>query len=267
MQQSSFMQSQYGAGIPSLSLKVINDLSIPVPPLHIQEEIVRILDKMVEQQQTIEKLIELRKKQYEYYREELLKPKEGWVTKTLGEIFELRNGYTPSKNNPEFWGNGDIPWYRMEDIRDRGRILSDSLQHITSKAIKGKGLFKENSFILATTATIGEHALLIADSLANQQFTNLSIRKSLETDIDVMFIYYYMFIVDEFCKEHTNVSGFESVDMNALKNMEISYPSVKEQEEIANALDKFESCISELTQTLEVCKKRYTHYRDELLRF
>jgi type I restriction enzyme S subunit len=267
MQQSSFMQSQYGAGIPSLSLKVINDLSIPVPPLPVQEEIVRILDKMVEQQQTIEKLIELRKKQYEYYREELLKPKEGWVTKTLGEIFELRNGYTPSKNNPEFWGNGDIPWYRMEDIRDRGRILSDSLQHITSKAIKGKGLFKENSFILATTATIGEHALLIADSLANQQFTNLSIRKSLETDIDVMFIYYYMFIVDEFCKEHTNVSGFESVDMNALKNMEISYPSVKEQEEIANALDKFESCISELTQTLEVCKKRYTHYRDELLRF
>lgn len=256
-----------GMGNAKLMSNVMSNIRIPLPPLHIQEEIVRILDKMVEQQQTIEKLIELRKKQYEYYREELLKPKEGWVTKTLGEIFELRNGYTPSKNNPEFWGNGDIPWYRMEDIRDRGRILSDSLQHITSKAIKGKGLFKENSFILATTATIGEHALLIADSLANQQFTNLSIRKSLETDIDVMFIYYYMFIVDEFCKEHTNVSGFESVDMNALKNMEISYPSVKEQEEIANALDKFESCISELTQTLEVCKKRYTHYRDELLRF
>ncbi len=256
-----------GMGNAKLMSNVMSNIRIPLPPLHIQEEIVRILDKMVEQQQTIEKLIELRKKQYEYYREELLKPKEGWVTKTLGEIFELRNGYTPSKNNPEFWGNGDIPWYRMEDIRDRGRILSDSLQHITSKAIKGKGLFKENSFILATTATIGEHALLIADSLANQRFTNLSIRKSLETDIDVMFIYYYMFIVDEFCKEHTNVSGFESVDMNALKNMEISYPSVKEQEEIANALDKFESCISELTQTLEVCKKRYTHYRDELLRF
>jgi type I restriction enzyme S subunit len=256
-----------GMGNAKLMSNVMSNIRIPVPPFPVQEEIVRILDKMVEQQQTIEKLIELRKKQYEYYREELLKPKEGWVTKTLGEIFELRNGYTPSKNNPEFWGNGDIPWYRMEDIRDRGRILSDSLQHITSKAIKGKGLFKENSFILATTATIGEHALLIADSLANQQFTNLSIRKSLETDIDVMFIYYYMFIVDEFCKEHTNVSGFESVDMNALKNMEISYPSVKEQEEIANALDKFESCISELTQTLEVCKKRYTHYRDELLRF
>ena len=72
--------------IPYITLSMLQDFLIPLPPLHIQEEIVRILDKMVEQQQTIEKLIELRKKQYEYYREELLKPKEGWVTKTLGEI-------------------------------------------------------------------------------------------------------------------------------------------------------------------------------------
>ncbi|MBR6273299.1 MAG: restriction endonuclease subunit S, partial [Bacteroidales bacterium] len=76
--------------------------------------------------------------------------------KKLGEVFEMRNGYTPSKADPNFWTNGDIPWFRMEDIRERGRILSDSFLHITSEAIKGKGLFKANSFILSTTATIGE---------------------------------------------------------------------------------------------------------------
>ena len=62
------------------------EIEIPLPPLRIQEEIVSILDKFVEQQEQLEKLIELRKKQYEYYREELLTPKEGWEKKTLGEI-------------------------------------------------------------------------------------------------------------------------------------------------------------------------------------
>ena len=74
------------AGIPTLDSKVIEDTEIPLPPLRIQEEIVSILDKFVEQQEQLEKLIDLRKKQYEYYREELLTPKEGWEKKTLGEI-------------------------------------------------------------------------------------------------------------------------------------------------------------------------------------
>ena len=43
----------------------------------------------------------------------------------LREVFELKNGYTPSKSNPAFWQNGTVPWFRMEDIRENGRILSD----------------------------------------------------------------------------------------------------------------------------------------------
>lgn len=79
----------------------------------------------------------------------------------MSEIFEIRNGYTPSKNNADFWDGGTIPWFRMEDIRANGRILSDSFQHITPKAVKSKGLFEKDSFIIATTATIGEHAWLM----------------------------------------------------------------------------------------------------------
>ena len=72
----------------------------------------------------------------------------------MNEVFELKNGYTPSKAKPEYWTNGTIPWFRMEDIRINGRILEDSIQHITSEAVKGGRLFPANSIILATTATI-----------------------------------------------------------------------------------------------------------------
>lgn len=76
------------------------------------------------------------------------------------EIFDTRNGYTPSKSNSDYWsGNATIPWFRMEDIREHGNILTDSIQYVTPAAIKGE-LFLENSIIVATSATIGEHALI-----------------------------------------------------------------------------------------------------------
>lgn len=89
--------------------------------------------------------------------------------KKLSDVFDIKNGYTPSKNVPEYWDNGTIPWFRMEDIRLKGGILSDSIQHISPEAVKSSGLFPANTIIVATTATIGEHALVIVDSLANQQ--------------------------------------------------------------------------------------------------
>ena len=187
--------------------------------------------------------------------------------KPLGEVFEMRNGYTPSKNNPDFWEGGTIPWFRMDDIRENGRILSDSIQHITPSAIKGKGLFEANSFILATTATIGEHALIIADSLANQRFTNLKVRKSLSNLLVTKFIYYYMFIVDDFCKRNTNVSGFASVDMDKLKKMPFPFPPIEVQEEIVRILDSFSDYAAELQAELQARKQQYEYYRNLLLTF
>lgn len=191
----------------------------------------------------------------------------GVVKLPLEELCEFRNGYTPSKANKEFWEDGDIPWFRMEDIREGGRILSDSKQHITQKAIKGAGLFKANSIILATTATIGEHAMIIADSLANQQFTNLSIRKSLSLKVEPKYLFYYMFLVDEWCKNHVNVSGFASVDMPGLKKLEIPLPPLPIQQEIVRILDTFTEAQANLEQELELRKKQYEYYRNQLLTF
>ena len=183
----------------------------------------------------------------------------------------MKNGYTPSKAKPEYWTNGTIPWFRMEDIRMNGRILSDSIQHITPEAVKGGRLFPANSIIVATTATIGEHALIIADSLANQQFTNLSIRKSLIDELDMKFFFYYMFIVDEWCKNNTNTSGFESVDMAKFKKLMIPIPPMAEQRRIVAILDKFEVLVNDISEGLpaEVAARRrqYEYYRDQLLTF
>ena len=189
---------------------------------------------------------------------------------TLDEVFDMKNGYTPSKNISEYWDNGTIPWFRMEDLRTNGRILSDSIQHITPQAIKGN-LFPANSIILATTATIGEHALIIADSLANQQFTFFTKRKSLDVNLDMKFAYYYFFIIDEWCKQNTNVSSFPSVDMSKLKKYPFPIPPIEKQQEIVRILDRFDALCNDLSSGLsaeiEARRKQYEYYRDKLLAF
>lgn len=283
-----------GAGIQHPSMLDVLNIMIPVPPIEVQEEIVRILDSFSDYAAELQAELQARKQQYEYYRNLLLtfnpsaygcgtddEQKDGVTTwgghnykiewKKLGDVFEMRNGYTPSKNNSKFWVGGTIPWFRMDDIRENGRILSDSIQHITPSAIKGKGLFEANSFILATTATIGEHALIIADSLANQRFTNLKVRKSLSNLLVTKFIYYYMFIVDDFCKKNTNVSGFASVDMDKLKRMPFPIPPLELQEKIVAILDRFETLVNDLTNGLPAeiaaVKDQYEYYRNKLLTF
>ena len=288
------MKKAVSATVTSIRKPMIETFPLAVPPLEVQEEIVRILDSFSDYAAELQAELQARKEQYEYYRNLLLTfnpagcageaddEQEGCVTtrgghsypiqwKTMGEIFEMRNGYTPSKSNNSFWDNGTIPWFRMEDIRENGRILSDAIQHITPEAVKGKGLFEANTFILATTATIGEHALIIADSLANQQFTNLKVRKSLSNSFLTKYLYYYMFIVDEFCKNNTNVSGFASVDMGKLKRMSIPIPPLELQEKIVAILDRFETLVNDLSEGLPAeiaaVKEQYEYYRNRLLTF
>ena len=178
-----------------------------------------------------------------------------WNTPSISEVFELRNGYTPSKAVEAFWEGGTIPWFRMEDIRENGGILNDAIQHITPLGIKGNGVFEKNSIILSTTATIGVHAMLIADSLANQRFTNFSIRKSLKHTFDPMFVYYSFFGIDEWSKKNTNSGGLLSVNIPLLLKQPFLTPSINEQQKIASYFTTLDRQITLQTQRLEKLKQ------------
>lgn len=260
---------QEGMGNPKLMSNVASTIPIPIPSLYEQSRIVSILDTFTSSISNLKQQIEERRKQYEYERDLLLdlEGKEGVEMKKLGEVFDTRNGYTPSTKNPDFWENGTIPWFKMEDIRDNGRVLGDSNLHITSKAIKGKGLFKANSIILATSATIGEHALISIEHLSNQRFTNFYPKKKYEDFINMKFVYYYMYLIDEWCKQHINQGGFASVDMGGLYNIDFPLLSMQAQSRIVSILDTFEQSIANLEAQLAMREKQYEYYREKLLRF
>ena len=195
----------------------------------------------------------------------------GYANVWLEELFYTRNGYTPSKSNANYWeGNTCIPWFRMEDIRENGRILDDATQHVTPEAVKGNP-FPANSFIVATSATIGEHALITVPSLANQRFTYLMCKPEYAELIDTKFIFYYCFKLDDYCKEHLNQGNFASVDMSKFGKFMFSLPNIEKQKEIAQLLDRFDTLCTDITEGLpaeiEARQKQYEYYRDKLLTF
>jgi type I restriction enzyme S subunit len=194
--------------------------------------------------------------------------------KALGNVCDVKNGYTPSKSKPEFWTNGTIAWFRMEDIRKNGRVLDNSIQHVASLAVKSGKLFPANSIIISTTATIGEHALITQEFLCNQQLTVLSIKEDAKKILNYKYLFYYSFILGDLCRRNVNPGGFALIGTTKVKRFEIPIPcpdnpekSLEIQAEIVRILDAFTAMTAELTAELNLRQQQYNHYRDQLLNF
>ena len=260
-----------GAGIQHPSMKSVLELQIPLPALPVQREIVRILDSFTLYSAELTAELTARRKQYEFYRDKLLNFNQQEVEiKKLSDIFDTRNGYTPSTSNKEYWATNDIPWFRVEDIRANGRILNDSIQHVSFSAIKGK-VFPANSIIISTSATIGEHALITCESIANQRFTYLMLKDKYKNKYNIKYLFYYCFLLADFCRENLQQGNFASVDMSKFNKFEFPIPPMDVQERIVRVLDNFDSLCNDLSAGLpaeiEKRQKQYEYYRDKLLRF
>ncbi|RRB62457.1 restriction endonuclease subunit S [Escherichia coli] len=195
-----------------------------------------------------------------------------WLT--AAEIFNIKNGYTPSKAKKEFWEDGNIPWFRLEDIRTNGRELNDSIMHVNQAGVKGN-LFPKDSIFMSTTATIGEFALVKIPHLTNQQITNFSLTSRFKGIIDIRYLFHRFHHFGEWCKENANKSGGLSIiGIKKLSSYKFPIPcpdnpekSLAIQSEIVRILDKFTALTAELTAELTMRKKQYNYYRDQLLSF
>ena len=262
-----------GGGVPHVYPKDVAKLRCPIPPLEVQREIVRILDQFTTLEAELEAELTIRRRQHSFYRSELLareslQKRVGVLEyKTLGDLFETRNGYTPSKRDHTAWDRDDVPWFRMEDIRENGGILESALISISNSAVKAGRVFPANSILVATSATIGAHALVTVEHLSNQRFTSLQPKEIACGLFDPYFLYYYCFLLDEYCLNHTNVSSFASVDMRAFRAFEFPILPLDVQCEIASILDQFTRLETELEAEIEARRSQCAYCRDRLLSF
>lgn len=266
--RKAISKTAFGVTRFNINKNFLSEIEIPLPPLTIQREIVSVLDSFTTLIDKMKQEVELRKKQMEYYREKLLlfdEQESGFVK--IKDLFDTKNGYTPSTKNPDYWTDKGIPWVKMEDIRENGTVLSDSAKHITMSAVKGSKLFNANSIILATSATIGVHALVTVPHLSNQRFTNIYPKKEYQKKIDMKYAYYYFFKIDRWCKEHVTLGKFAGVNMSDFYDYVFPIPSISTQRSIVSTLDSFEQYISKLERLITLREKQYAYYREKLLTF
>lgn len=259
-------------GVPSLTQAVLNKVQLPVPPLEVQCEIVHILDKFTEL--TAELTAKLtaeftaRKKQYEFYRDELLTFDDTVEMVTLQDICKkICSGGTPKSTNKDYYG-GDIPWLRTQevdwnDIYDTGvKITQEGLDNSSAKWIP------KNCLIIAMYgATAAKAAINRIPLTTNQACCNLEINNEIA---DLKYVFHWM------SKEYINLKemgqGSQSnINAGIIRNYPIPLPSLAEQKRIADILDKFYALVknmdSGIPAEIQARNLQYNYYRSKLLTF
>ncbi|MDY4993874.1 MAG: restriction endonuclease subunit S, partial [Succinivibrio sp.] len=106
-----------GMGNPKLMSNVMGKIKLPVPPLSIQEEIVRILDSFTELTAELTAELAARKQQYKVYCRKLIEELSDAKDTCIGDLGSWSGGSTPSMSNKEFWEDGTFPWVSSKDMK------------------------------------------------------------------------------------------------------------------------------------------------------
>ncbi len=274
-----YLQTQHledlnmAGGVPSLTQSILNEVPIPLPPLPVQQEIVRILDNFTEL--TAELKAELtaelaaRKKQYEYYRDELLYIKNAVPMVSLKTVVKRSSsGSTPTKGVNAYYENGTVPWLRTQDVKFNE--IYEIKSFITEEAVEKTSAkwIPENCVIVAISgATAGRCAINKIATTTNQHCLNMEIDSS-----KALYKYVYYCVYSRYEELISRKQGARG-DLNStlIMGIEIPLPPIKEQERIVKILDQFDALVNDISiglpAEIEARRKQYEYYRDKLLTF
>lgn len=268
--KSFIMKKAVSATVTSIRKPMIQVFKIPIPPLPVQEEIVRILDNFTDLTAELQAELQARVKQYEYYRDELLSFSNEDIP-----FFELRyvvkkscSGATPKKGVAKYYLDGTIPWIRTQDVCFNEIKKVDS--YITEDAVEETAVkwIPENCVIVAISgATAGRCAINKIKATTNQHCLNLEID---ETKALYKYVYYCVYNnYNELLNRKQGARG--DLNSSLVLSLQIPVPSIDIQKRIVDVLDRFEILCSDLNNGLpaeiEARQKQYEYYRDKLLTF
>lgn len=273
--KSHFNSVKNNSGQGYLKAKDIENLQIPIPPIKIQEEIVRILDAFTEHtaELTTELTAELtaREKQYTYYRDKLLTFEEDEVEwKTLGEVAKFRRGSFPQPYGNAEWydGEGAMPFVQVVDVGEDMQLVQNTKNKI-SKLAQPKSVFvKEDTVIVTLQGSIGRVAITQYDCYVDR---TLAIFESFQVEIHKKYFAYQLQAKFAFEKENARGSTIKTITKAEFTKFQIPIPPLNEQARIISILDKFNVLTSSITEGLsreiEFRQKQYEYYRTMLLSF
>lgn len=255
--------SNDSGAVPSIRKSSVQLMRIPVPPVAVQREIVRILDQFTQLEAELEAELEARRRQFEHYLHTLLLPRGGeTVWRTLGEVGKVQMCKRVFKNetSPE----GDIPFYKIGTFG--GTPDAYITQELYERYRSSYPFPKKGDVLISAAGTIGR-AIPYDGRPAFFQDSNIVWIDNDESIVLNKYLYFWYQII----KWTTDGGTIRRLYNQNIRNALISVPSLREQARIVDALDKFEALVNDLNSglpaELAARRKQYEYYRDRLLTF
>lgn len=253
--QSELFQSQKKKYITGTKVLRVNGdamakIHVPVPPLPVQEEIVRILDSFSSLEAELEAELEARRKQYTHYRDELLKFERVLIA-SLGELCKISAG----RKNGTAGEFGEYPYVNA------GTSMSGFVNEWSEEGD------------CVTTPSRGQGGMGFVAYQASRFWCGplCYVMRSKHSDVMIKYVYYYL------CSHKADILGLvheggtPAINKSELAGLRILVPPFEEQQRIVSILDRFDKLTNDLSSGLpaeiEARHKQYEYYRDRLLSF
>ena len=269
--------------ISSINSSGLSKAVIPIPcpdnpkkSLEIQAEIVRILDAFTEltAELTAELTTELtaRKKQYNYYRDKLLRFEEGEVEwRTLGEVAKIQRGASPRPIAKYITDDEDgVPWIKIGDTSPGSKYVNSTGQKITIEGAEKSRVLNVGDFIISNSMSFGRPYILGIRGAIHDGWASISgFGETLRSD----YLYHYLSsnTVQNYWAGKINSGSVSNLNADIIKTLPVPIPDLVIQDRIASILDKFDALTNTITEGLprEIAlrQKQYEYYRTLLLGF
>jgi len=269
------------SGIPQLTVPMLAKYKLPIPPLSVQQEIVRILDTFttleVELEAELGEELEARKKQYEYYKDGLFTFGDDVRWQTLESvIISLKTGLNPRQNFRLNTDDATNYYVTVRELTGKTIRVSEKTDKVNDDALRlinNRSNLEVNDVLFSGTGTVGRTALVqdVPD--------NWNIKEGvyvIKPDTSRVLPLYLLYLLGsnvtrERYKSKIVGSPVISLPMGELKKLLIPIPPLAAQERIVAILGRFDALVNDLTQALpaeiKARRKQYEYYRDNLLTF
>lgn len=266
-----------GMGNPKLMSNVMATIKVAIPPLPVQEEIVRVLDTFTALEAELEAELEARKRQYEYYRNKLLtfdeNTTEGGKIKfmQLGDVGTFIRGNGLQKKDFTDTGVGCIHYGQIYTYY--GTFAERTKSYVSNELAEKLKKARTGDLIIATTS---ENVEDVGKAVAWLGDENICISGD-------AFIYHhnqnpkymsYLFQTNSFFEQKKKcITGVKVMRINdvAMSKFKFGFPPLDEQERIVAILDKFDSLVNDISEglpaELTARRQQYEYYRNKLLTF
>lgn len=256
--KSFIMKKAVSATVQSIRKPMIEKFKIPIPPLEIQEEIVKILDKFTDYVTELTTELTLRQKQYNYYRDKLLSFENEFYQvewKTIEQVFDVFAG-------------GDIPKNNFSEQKTKRFSIP-----ILSNGIGEKSLYgwtdipkiESPSLTISARGTIGWTSHQVEPFYPIVRLLVLTPK----IPLNLRYAYYYMKHIED--RYDVPESGIPQLTKPMINNKQIPIPSIEIQSRIVQVLDNFDTVCNDLNiglpKEIELRQKQYEFFRDNLLTF